>query len=223
MTGLALFWDYHVILWRGLLINLLVFVLSSCLGLVVGMVACVGRLSSVRAVRRVTVGYIELIRSAPELVLLFWIYSVMPVLLSRVLGTRVTLDPIVSATLALGLVASGYFAETFRAGIQAVPVGHVEAAEALGMARLTILRRIVLPQAIRLMLPELMSQNIGLLKTTTLVSVITVPDIMYQINLIVQQEMKPLPLYTGTAVTFFVLILALTSLVGRFGPRLRDA
>ena len=154
--------------------------------------------------------------------LLFWIYSVVPVLLSRAAGGRVTLNPIVSATLALGLVASGYFAETFRAGIQAVPAGHVEAAEALGMGRFTILRRIVLPQAVRLMLPELMSQNIGLLKTTTLVSVITVPDIMYQINLIVQQEMKPLPLYTGTAVAFFVLILALTGLVGRFDPRARD-
>jgi polar amino acid transport system permease protein len=81
----------------------------------------------------------------------------------------------------------------------------------------------VLPQAIRLMLPELMSQNIGLLKTTTLVSVITVPDIMYQVALIVQQEMQPLPLYTGTAVAFFLLILALTSLVGRIGIRKQEA
>jgi polar amino acid transport system permease protein len=91
------------------------------------------------------------------------------------------------------------------------------------MSTPTILRRIVLPQAIRLMLPELMSQNIGLLKTTTLVSVITVPDIMYQINLIVQQEMRPLPLYTGTAAAFFLLILGLTSLVGRAGTRSREA
>jgi len=223
MYGLSIFWDYRVILWHGLLINLLVFVLSSCLGLVIGLPACIGRLSPLRTVRAVAACYIEVIRSAPELVLLFWIYSVVPVLLSELAGTRLTLNPILSATLALGLVSSGYFAETFRAGIQAIPVGHVEAAQALGMSGPTILRRIVLPQAVRLMLPELMSQNIGLLKTTTLVSVITVPDIMYQINLIVQQEMRPLPLYTGTALTFFVLILALTSLVGRAGFRLRDA
>jgi polar amino acid transport system permease protein len=223
MYGLSIFWEYRVILWHGLLINLLVFLLSSCLGLVVGLIACIGRLSPLRPLRATAAFYIEVIRSAPELVLLFWIYSVVPVLLSELVRTRLTFNPILSATLALGLVSSGYFAETFRAGIQAVPVGHVEAAEALGMANLTILRRIVLPQAIRLMLPELMSQNIGLLKTTTLVSVITVPDIMYQINLIVQQEMRPLPLYTGTAVAFFVLILGLTSLVGRAGVRPRDA
>lgn len=223
MFGLSLFWEYRAILWQGLLINLLVFVLSSALGLVVGLLACIGRLSRLRLLRRAAACYIEVIRSAPELVLLFWIYSVVPVLLSELSGARLTLDPIVAATLALGLVSSGYFAETFRAGIQAVPVGHVEAAHALGMTTPTILRRIVLPQAIRLMLPELMSQAIGLLKTTTLVSVITVPDIMYQINLIVQQEMRPLPLYTGTAMAFFVLFLVLTSLAGRVGGRLRHA
>ena len=223
MGGLALFWDYRVILWHGLLINLLVFVLSSALGLVVGMFACIARLSRWRALRMTSAGYIEVIRSAPELVLLFWIYSVVPVLLSQIAGTRFTLNPILAATLALGLVSSGYFAETFRAGIQAVPAGHVEAAHALGMTTPTILRRIVLPQAVCLMAPELMSQNIGLLKTTTLVSVITVPDIMYQINLIVQQEMTPLPLYTGTAAACFLLILALTTLVGRAGGRMRTA
>ncbi len=223
MYGLAIFWDYRVILWHGLLINLLVFLMSSGLGLLIGLLACIGRLSRLRPLRTTAACYIEIIRSAPELVLLFWIYSVVPVLLSELLGTRLTFNPILSATLALGLVSSGYFAETFRAGIQAVPIGHVEAAHALGMTTPTILRRIVLPQAIRLMLPELMSQNIGLLKTTTLVSVITVPDIMYQINLIVQQEMQPLPLYTGTAAAFFVLILVLTTLVGRAGGRLKDA
>jgi polar amino acid transport system permease protein len=223
MFGLSLFWEYRVILWHGLLINLLVFVLSSALGLIVGLFACIARLSNRSLLRKTAAFYVEVIRSAPELVLLFWIYSVVPVLLSELSGTRITLDPIVAATLALGLVSSGYFAETFRAGIQAVPAGHVEAAQALGMSTPSIYRRIVLPQAIHLMLPELMSQNIGLLKTTTLVSVITVPDIVYQINLIVQQEMQPLPLYTGTAIAFFVLILALTSLIGRSGNRLRPA
>jgi polar amino acid transport system permease protein len=82
------------------------------------------------------------------------------------------------------------------------------------------MRRIVLPQAVRLMLPEFMSQNIGLLKTTTIVSVIAVPDIMYQIGIVGQQEMKPLPLYTGTAFAFFLLILALTTLVDRSAARL---
>jgi polar amino acid transport system permease protein len=215
MLGLSLFWEYRVILLQGLLINLLIFALSSVVGLTVGLVACVGRLSSFVLLRAASAGYIEISRSIPEFVLLIWVNNVLPFALSAMLGERIHFSPIFSATVALGVVASGYFAETFRAGIQAVPKGHLEAARALGMRTPRILRRIVLPQAIRLMLPELMSQNIGLLKTTTLVSVIAVPDIMYEVGIVGQQEMKPLPLYTGTALAFFLVILALTALVDR--------
>jgi polar amino acid transport system permease protein len=221
MFDLAMFWDYRAILWQGMLINLLVFVLSSAVGSAIGLVACVGRLSPLTGVRAVSACYIEISRSIPEFVLLIWVNNVMPVALSAVIGERIRFNPILSATIALGLVASGYFAETYRAGIEAVPRGHTEAARALGMSGPRILRRIILPQAIRLMLPELTSQNIGLLKTTTLVSVIAVPDIMYQVGLIGQQEMKPLPLYTGTAIAFFLVILALTTLVNRSGFRLK--
>ena len=213
MFDLSLFWEYRAILLQGMLINLLIFALSSTLGLTIGLIACVGRLSSFAPLRAASAGYIEIGRSIPEFVLLIWVNNVLPFALSTMLGERIHFSPILSATLALGVVASGYFAETFRAGIQAVPRGHLEAARALGMRTPRILGRIVLPQAIRLMLPELMSQNIGLLKTTTLVSVIAVPDIMYQVGIIGQQEMKPLPLYTGTAFVFFLVILALTTLV----------
>lgn len=221
MWDLSLFWEYRSILWQGLLINLLVFVMSSALGMLGGVAACIGRLSGYRWLQRICAFYIEISRAAPEFILLFWIHSVVPVLFSSLFGMRITFSPIVSAVLALGLVSAGYFAETFRAGIQAVPFGHTEAGDALGMSRATIMRRIVLPQAIRLMMPEFMSQNIGLLKTTTIVSVIAVPDVMYQVAIIGQQEMKPLPLYTGTAFAFFLLILALTTLVDRSALRIR--
>ena len=221
MLGLSLFWEYRSILLQGMLINLLIFALSSGVGMAIGLLACVGRLSPYAMFRAACAGYIEVSRSIPEFVLLIWVNNVMPVALSAVIGERIRFNPMVSATIALGAVASGYFAETFRAGVQAVPRGHVEAARALGMRTPRILRRIVLPQAFRLMLPELMSQNIGLLKTTTLVSVIAVPDIMYQVGIVGQQEMKPLPLYTGTAVAFFLVILGLTSLVERFGQGLQ--
>ena len=223
MLDLSMFWDYRSILWQGMLINLLVFVLSSTVGSAVGLIACVGRLSLLTGVRTASAGYIEVSRSIPEFVLLIWVNNVMPVALSALIGERIRFNPMLSATIALGLVASGYFAETFRAGIEAVPRGQTEAARALGMTSPQILRRIVLPQAIRLILPELMNQNIGLLKTTTLVSVIAVPDIMYQVGLIGQQEMKPLPLYTGTAIAFFFVILALTTLVNRSSPRLKQS
>jgi polar amino acid transport system permease protein len=205
----TLFWEYRVILLRGLGINLLVFALSLGLGLVLGVLACASRLASHRAVSRAGAVWIELWRAAPEFVTLMWIHTVLPPLLSGLTGQRVTFPAILSAVLALGLGASAYFAESFRAGIQAIPRGQLDAAAAIGMSRVAAFRRITLPQAIRRMLPELTSQGIGLLKTTTLVSVITVPDVMYQVGLINQQEMRPLPLYTDAALLFFGLIAAL--------------
>ena len=121
MIDLSLFWEYRAILSEGLLVNVLVFVLSSTVGLAIGLLACIGRLSATAWLSRISAGYIELTRSAPEFVLLFWVHSVMPVLLSGLVGMRIRFNPILSATIALGLVCSGYFAETFRAGIQAVP------------------------------------------------------------------------------------------------------
>ena len=133
MFDLTLFWEYRSILWQGMLVNILVFFLASSVGMAIGLIACVGRLSPLAGLRAASAGYIEITRSIPEFVLLIWVHSVMPVVISGIVGARIRFNPILSATLALGLVASGYFAETFRAGIQAVPTGHVEAARALGM------------------------------------------------------------------------------------------
>ena len=206
----TLFWEYRVILLRGLGMNLLVFVLALGLGLACGVLACGLRLAPGRYASRVGAAWVELWRAAPEFVTLMWVQTVLPPVLTALTGQRVTFPPLLSAVLALGLGASAYFAESFRAGIEAVPRGQLDAAAAIGMPGITAFRRITLPQALRLMLPELTSQGIGLLKTTTLVSVITVPDVMYQVGLINQQEMRPLPLYTGTALLFFALITVLT-------------
>jgi ABC-type amino acid transport system permease subunit len=136
-----------------------------------------------------------------------WVHFVLPLLIGTVLHSRFEFNPFVSAMIALGFVYSGYFAETFRAGIEAVPAGHLEAARSLGMGEGLILRRIVLPQVVRSMLPESINQFISLFKATTIVSLIAVPDLMYQVSMITQQQMRPLPLYTGAAITYFVIVL----------------
>jgi len=102
---------------------------------------------------------------------------------------------------------SGYLAETFRAGIQSVPAGHVEAGRACGLSERVILWRIVLPQVVRRMLPEAVNQFVSLFKATTIVSLIAVPDLMYGVGMVIQTEMRPLPLYTGAAVVYFAIIL----------------
>lgn len=203
--------EYREVLLNGLIVNVTVFAWAVSLGLSLGMGACLGQLARNRILSSTATGYIELARAAPEYVALMWIYSVMPLALSSLLGFRLAFSPIVAASIALGLVSSGYFAESFRSGIQSIASGQVEAALSIGMKSAAIYRRIVLPQAIRRVLPDLLNHCIGLFKATTLVSVVTVPDILYHVDAINQQELKPMSLYSGVALMFFVLIAILTA------------
>jgi polar amino acid transport system permease protein len=211
MLDLSLFWEYRWILLQGLLTNFYVFVCAGSAGIALGLAVALARVNSSRGLRWIGVGHVETFRNAPDYVMLVWVHFVLPLLLSKAFGTRITFPPFVSAVIALGLVYSGYFAETFRAGIQAIPRGQFEAARACGMGSFLMFRRIVLPQAVRMMLPEGINNLISLFKATTIVSLITVPDLMYRVSMVTQQEMRPLPLYTGAAVTYFLLIWAVAT------------
>jgi len=219
----SLFWEYRGFLLKGLAFNFYVFGIAAVLAIGLGFVAALMRLSRYRAFRAAGTFHAELFRNAPEYVLLVWVHYVLPLLLTALLTMKVNFPPFVSAFLALGFAYSGYFTETFRGGILAIPKGHVEAGRALGMPAMLIMRRIILPQAIRQMLPEGMNQLVSLFKATTLVSLIAVPDLMYQVTIVTQQEMRPMPLYTSAAVIYFLLILVLSSLVNAFSERWRTA
>lgn len=213
---LGLFWEYRGILLAGLLFNAGIFACSAAAALAAGLAAALLRTSRQALLRTAGALYVEMFRNAPDYVMLIWVHLVMPILLSRVLGRRIEFDPFLSAVIALGLVYSGYLAETFRAGFLAIPAGNIEAGRALGMSEFQILRRISLPQVVRRMLPEGMNNFVSLFKATTIVSLIAVPDMMYRVSMVTQQEMQPLPLYTGAALTYFLIIFAVASL-GRIG------
>ena len=215
VTG-SLFWEYRRILLFGLTTNFSVFFLSAVLAVGMGLVACLARLSPLPSLRWCGAFYAELFRNTPEYVLLVWVHFVPPLLLTVLLHTRVNFSPLFSAVVALGLASSGYFTETFRAGILSIPRGHVEAARSTGLSGVLTLRWVILPQAVRKMLPEALNQFISLLKSTTLVSLIAVPDLMYQVAMITQEQMRPMPLYSGAAIIYFVVILTLSSLVRKF-------
>lgn len=205
----------------GLIVNFYVFLLAAVLAVTTGLFACLLRLSPPRSLRWCGTFYAELFRNTPEYVLLIWVHYVPPLLLTLLLHTRVNFTPFFSAVLALGLASSGYFTETFRAGIQSIPRGHVEAARSLGMSGFLTFRWVILPQAVRKLLPEALNQFISLFKSTTLVSLIAVPDLMYQVSMITQEQMRPMPLYSGAAIIYFVVIMALSALVRRFSERWR--
>ena len=224
VLDVSVFWEYRTVLLRGLAINFYVFFAAASLALGVGLAAALLRISRHRFLRWAGTLHVEVFRNAPDYVMVVWVHFVLPLLIGAVLHSRFEFNPFVSAVIALGFVYSGYFAETFRAGIEAIPIGHIEAARSCGMAERQILWRIILPQVVRRMLPESINQFISLFKATTIVSLIAVPDLMYQVSMITQQEMRPLPLYTGAALTYFVIVLlagsALRALADRWRTRI---
>jgi His/Glu/Gln/Arg/opine family amino acid ABC transporter permease subunit len=222
VLDVGVFWEYRAVLLRGLAINFYVFFAAAALALGLGLAAALLRVSRFRPFRAAGTLHVEIFRNAPDYVMIVWVHFVLPLLIGSLLARRLELNPFVSAVIALGLVYSGYFAETFRAGIEAIPVGHLEAARACGMSERQILWRIILPQVVRRMLPESINQFISLFKATTIVSLIAVPDLMYQVSMITQQEMRPLPLYTGAALTYFVIILLAGSALRAFAERWRS-
>jgi polar amino acid transport system permease protein len=219
---LSLFWEYRAILFQGLIFNALVFLCSAVVALSVGLAAALLRVNRFFAARWLGTLHVELFRNAPDYIMLVWVHFVLPLLIGMVIRRRVEFHPFVSAVIALGFVYSGYFAETFRAGIQAIPKGNIDAGRAFGMSEGLILWRITLPQVVRRMLPESLNQFISLFKATTIVSLIAVPDLMYNVSMVTQQEMRPLPLYTGAAVTYFVVIYVVAGSVRALSERWRN-
>jgi His/Glu/Gln/Arg/opine family amino acid ABC transporter permease subunit len=219
---LSLFWEYRAILLQGLIFNVLVFLCSAAVALSVGLLAALLRVNRYFPARWLGTLHVEVFRNAPDYIMLIWVHFVLPLLIGMLIRRRVEFHPFVSAVVALGFVYSGYFAETFRAGIQAIPKGNIDAGRAFGMSEGLILWRITLPQVVRRMLPEALNQFISLFKATTIVSLIAVPDLMYNVSMVTQQEMRPLPLYTGAAVTYFLIIFILASGVRAFSERWRQ-
>jgi polar amino acid transport system permease protein len=217
----ALFWEYRQTLAEGLLRNLAVFLLGAALASAIALSVGLARMSRFRPLRAVAVGHTEVFRNVPEYVLLVWLHYVVPILLSKATGAHISFDPFLSAVLALGLAYSGFLAETVRAGIQSVPTGHVEAGRALGMRGSVIARRIVAPQAARRMLPEALNQYVSLFKATSFISLIAVEDVMYRVSMVASYEMRPLPLYTGAALIYCVVIITATTTIRLLTDRWR--
>jgi len=212
---LSVFWEYRVILLSGFGQNLSIFLLAGILATAIAFLIGAARLNRNWFIRTGALGYSEFFRNTPEYVLLVWVYYIMPILLTNLLKTRFDLSPYAAAVLALGVAYSGFMAETVRAGLLSVPKGHVEAALALGMSRRAILFRIVMPQAVRRMLPEALNQYVSLFKATSIVSLIAVEDIMYRVSMVNVDQMRPLPLYTGAALFYCLIIITASQIIQR--------
>ncbi|MFJ9041368.1 amino acid ABC transporter permease [Streptomyces sp. NPDC102406] len=200
---------------RGLGLTLWLTALVMALGFAIGTLLAVMRLSANPVLRAVSWGYVWLFRSMPILVqLLFWFN--IGALYPKVLGVK-TVDlfgPVTVAIIGLTLHEAAYAAEVVRGGILSVERGQIEAAQALGLSRLRRWRRIVLPQAMRSIVPPAGNMLIGTLKGTSIVSVIAVQDLLYSVQLVYHRTYQVIPLLL-VATLWYVVVTSLLS-VGQY-------
>ncbi|WP_376963023.1 amino acid ABC transporter permease [Azospirillum sp. A26] len=202
----ALVVETFPILMRGFVVTLELWLPSLAIGLAAGLVLALARLSRSRLLRGGSLVYIELFRDTPVLIQLIWFYYAFPILIG------VQLSPFTAALLALALNTSAYGAEIFRGGIQSIARGQWEGAKALGMRHADVLRRIVLPQVFKLMLPAFTNRAVEVAKMSSLASVLSVHELMYQGRLLSSTYYRPFEILTTVAVVYFVLIYPATFL-----------
>lgn len=199
----------------GLWITIALSITSILLSVSIGLIVALPGLAENRWARRFNRIYVELFRAIPILVMLLWVYYGLPVVLS------ISLDVFVAGMLALALCDSAFEAEIFRGGIQSIDRGQIEAADSLGLTYLDRMRFVVLPQAIRRILPPLGNQFVYMLKMSSLVSVIGLGDLTRRANELVVNQYRPLEIYTFLVLEYLVLILIVSHLVRRLETRMR--
>ncbi|MFT4150392.1 MAG: amino acid ABC transporter permease [Paracoccaceae bacterium] len=216
-------WDFSAV-WRnigqlaeGLQGTALLTLACLALALPLGLLLAVMRMSPVRALRLPATLWIDFFRAAPALVLIVWFYFAFPIL------ARVNLDAFGAAFLAIGLQSAAYMAEVFRAGMQAIGRGQWEAGAAIGLTKPATIRYIILPQAVRHMIPVFLIRFAELVKATTLAAVIAYGDMVYRANALSAQTFRPLEVFTATALIFFVVIFSITGLAKLLGGKAAPA
>jgi polar amino acid transport system permease protein len=203
----SLLWTYRWLFAKGLGFTLLFTVATSLLGLLIGLVVAFLRLTRWRFATVPVILYIGLFRCTPVLVQLVWFYYALPGI------TGITLSPSAASVLALALYGGAFFAEIIRGGIVSIEPGQWDGARALGMRRHEVMSRVILPQAITRMIPAFANQGVLQLKNTSLVSVVAVPDLLYQSQVITAETYRPLEVYTTVAVIYLLVLFPLTLLV----------
>src|SRR6266705_434890 len=204
--------EFLPILLQGVWLTILVTIGSLILSTVLGLVWALMRVSGVRALSGLSAGLINVIRGIPLIVRVFYLYFVMP-------DFGIALTALQAAILGLGIAYSAYQAENFRAGIEAIDKGQIEAAQAIGMGWWLTMRRVILPQAVRIGLPPYGNIMIMLLKDSSQASTITVAELALQGKLIASSTFKNTNVFTLVALMYLTMSIPLILLVRHFEKR----
>jgi len=206
----------------GMRFTIMLTFMATAGGIVIGTLLALARLSNIPGLSHVAGVYVNLIRSMPLVLVIFWFYFLVPYIGQWITGASrpIQVGAFLSALVTFTLFEAAYFCEIMRAGIQSIPRGQVQAAEALGMSYWTSMREIILPQAFRNMLPILLTQTIILFQDTSLVYVISVTDFLGAASKIAQRDGRLVEMYLFAAAVYFVISLAASYGVRRLQNRI---
>lgn len=199
-------WDFATIfqnwnvLWIGLRGTIFIFLITVALGLGGGLLVGVCRYERNRWIRWPATVFVEVFRNTPVLVQIIWFYYAFPIL------TGIDVNPFLAAVLGISLNTMAFSAEIYRAGIQSIEPGQWEAGKAIGMSYAQTLRRIIMPVALKRILPALTNRGIEVFKMSTLASVVAYVETLNQAKLIADLNFNPIEAYTAVAVIFFVVL-----------------
>jgi polar amino acid transport system permease protein len=207
---------------EGAEITLKLTLISGLAGLVIGVLAGMARLSSRALVRLPATFYIWVTRGTPLLVQILFAYNALPLLLRPLWPeAQQALTPYWAAFIALSFNVGAYNAEVVRAGIQAIPKGQWEAAWSLGLSPADVMRFIILPQALRIVVPPLVNNVVALLKDSSLASVITLTELALSGQRIISATFRPVEVYLAVAAIYLLLTTVLTQFTNRLEERLK--
>ncbi len=213
-------WDvvqrYAPILLRAAGMTVFLSITAMPLAIAAGLLVALGRMYGPRPLPGLLGIYVEVLRGTPVMLQLFVLFFLLP----EVLPSSLTLSPVVAAVLGLAINYSAYEAEIYRAGLQAIPAGQMHAALALGMSRRTALRRIIVPQAVRIVIPPVTNDFIALFKDTSVCSVIAVTELTKQYNVLANSTGAILELAAMTALLYMVMSYPLSVLTQRMEKRM---
>jgi polar amino acid transport system permease protein len=193
-------WDYREVFFRGAIITGQLTLGALAMGIVLGLIVGIGRDSKRGLVSWPAAIFVEIFRSTPTLVQLVWIYYALPII------TGLQLSAFASVLIGLGLHAAAYMAEIFRAGVNSIDKGQMHAAKAIGMTYYQAMWRIILPQAVRRMVPPFINEFATLIKLTSLGSVLAVAEILHEANNLISSTFRPMEIYTAVGVLFAAIV-----------------
>lgn len=199
----------------GMLITIKLTLMSGCIGLILGLPVALLRISTIKIFSWIANAYITLFRGTPLLLQILFIYFALPTLIN------VNLDAFPAGILALSLNASAYIAEIYRAGILSIPKGQTEAAKALGLSANQTMFKIIIPQTYRMIIPPIVNELSALTKDTSLVSVISLGELLFVTQRIGAKYLRPWEVYIWAALGYLIIVLILSYTAAKLEKKFR--